>query len=247
MNRLMSKLGTQTAAPGGGGGGGAPLSNVFFVDAGNAQADPDGSIGNPFPTVQEALTAGVAAAATAPWVAVLVTPGDYSGETLDWAGGVPLQLSALAGTARVYSQQASVRIGPLVSSNFANLYLNGLQTDDVDGGFGSVTLEDCDANAATITCNGGIVGGFNCLFEACTLEGANVRLRACELRGAMTLHMAGGLASVTETAWQSSAAVTFDTDFPSFLELDERTHFDWLAMGVGAVLTNGSLRLLVVP
>lgn len=39
------------------GGSGAPLSNVFYVDAGTVAASPDGSIGSPFPTGNAGVTA----------------------------------------------------------------------------------------------------------------------------------------------------------------------------------------------
>lgn len=220
------------------GGGIAPLSNVFYVDGGNVQASPDGSIGNPFPTVQEALTACQGLAVQ--FAGVLIAPGDYSAEALTYSGNTSLQLSAATGTSRVYSNQSNTIIGNLVNTGFGQLYLNGLKHGSINGGFASINLEDCDCNGVTVTCDGGIVGAFNCAIESTLLEGANIRVRSSELR-APTIHATGATVEVTDTLWIVSGAVNFDSDFPSFLRLDSMTLYNWQQMGGSATISNGTV------
>lgn len=246
VNRLMSKLGTQTPAPGGGGGGGAVLSNVLYVDGGNAQSSPDGSIGNPFPTVQEALDAG-AAGSGSDFLGVLVSPGDYRGETLTYAGSRYLSIAALDQRARVTESQCGTMIGPLTSSGGA--WLNGLQVQSVDGGYMGVWMQNCDTYAGApvlITCGGGVIYADNCmLWQTVTVEGSNAVVRNSELRG-VTFHATGGRVDVTNSYWTVGGAVNFDIDYPSFLRLDPFTLWHWQQMGLAASITGGAL-LPMVP
>ncbi len=79
-----SRVWKLASLPSSGGGSVAPLSSIFYVDAGTAvdPIDQDGSIGAPFSTIAFAI----AAAATAPIVnfarraTLLVAPGDYTSE-----------------------------------------------------------------------------------------------------------------------------------------------------------------------
>ncbi len=76
--------GTQWVPTASGGGGGTvpALSTYLFVDAGSTAVSPDGSIGKPFPTVQQALD--TVNATPGDW-GIFVAPGQYS-ESLTYGG-----------------------------------------------------------------------------------------------------------------------------------------------------------------
>jgi hypothetical protein len=232
-----------TVVPAASSAGVTPLATVFFVDKNTGSTAQDGSIANPFDTVQAALTA--AAAAPGSSVGVLVAPGDYSAEVLTFSGPQSLQVSALWQTSQGFNGNgASPHIGPLTISGSSGVFLNGLESEGVDGGSGSVNLQNCTFLAGTITCNGGVVSGISTFFNGgVVLAGQNIRLQSCEIKN-VTINAAGTLVEVTGSVWDTGSTVVFG-GAPGSLRLDSLTNFYWTAMGGGATLTNGSVAVLV--
>lgn len=223
------------------GGSVLPLSNVFIVDKNTTSTAQDGSFANPFNTVQEALDA--AALAPGDNVAVLVCPGDYlsEGALTFSAGSKLLQLSALQQTSQGFNGNSLPRIGALTcTGSFVGVSLRGVTHGSVDGGFGSVRLQDCSMLNGTVTCDGGVVSGVSCWFNTgCALAGANIRLQTCEIQS-VTMTVAGTLVEVTGSMWTVGAAIEFVGNAGD-VRLDSLSDFYFTAMGGAATITNGAV------
>lgn len=231
-----------------GAAGGAiePLENTRFVDGSTTVplADQDGSIAAPFSTVQAALDALVAALARP---VVLICPGDYSAEVLVWAGETDIQLSSFSQAARGFQAGFvdSVRIGSF-ECDFG-VSLTGIQHGSIDGGFGTITLQNTTCNGpVTLASDGGLVVGFNAFVGGAgnVINASNVRFNASELQE-ITMNVSGTLVEVTDTNWQIGATVEF-TGAAGSLRLDSMTEFYFDAMGGAASVVNGSIEPLKV-
>lgn len=147
-----------------------PLSSAFFVDMGTASTSPDGSIQNPFPTVQEAVTA-VPIGST-----LLITPGDYNEEVVI-PSGRRLTLAGLGEGVRIRGTN-----GPGIywaPTDQDILTLKDLELDNSQPSFAFVAEGDGVLNQATLVAE-------NCRFLS--LAGASiqflstVQLSECEGR-----------------------------------------------------------------
>jgi len=184
----------------------APLSSLFYVDAGTATlpADQDGSIGAPFSTLLAAVTARLGVGGT-----FLIVPGDYSAEVIP-----PLDGSgewSFAGLDGCQLPQTAAGVAPTgpptnmpnltVAASSPNLVLRSLRIGSVDqqgganiyaidtffgllSGAGSVSSV---VRAHRCYFSGGGVGSFNTYdFDECGFFGSQTLIVAdtgiCRLR-----------------------------------------------------------------
>src|SRR3982751_15183 len=148
--------------PGGGGGGGVlPLTLEFVVDQGRAGSTQDGSIANPFLTIQNGIDAIEASLAGAG--SLLVAQGDYSSEELTCA----LDISIVASTTPITVAKLGTDVGRVPGVRLYNVtvtgeswLIGGSQATAVEGGgllgpvdiTGEPHLAGFNATFGSITC-----------------------------------------------------------------------------------------------
>lgn len=244
INRLLSTLSRETTSGGGstGGGGGSvvPLLRLLFVDGATASTAQDGSIANPFKTMAAALTAAEAAPFVfTSFVGVLIAPGDYSAETLTYAGAAPLRISAILPGREI---NLGVLLGHLTISGNDGVGLTGVNVASVDAGSGDLMLDNCYCEGALTA--GASVRAFNSRLRFSTVSAYDAFFRQCELTG-VDFTIAGQIAQFYGSIWSNAGTAGGSVVFPATgdpkLYLDSLTNWWWQSMGAAASLVNGSL------
>lgn len=154
--------GTAKFAPGGGGGGSVPpLTLTYYVDQGRAGSTQDGSIANPFLTIQNGIDA--IEASLAGEGSLLVAEGDYASEVLS----VPLTITIVGMTKQIIVGGIGAeddRAQPVKLVNVLVVgpawFVGGLFPVRVEGGgllagadlTGEPRLEGLNASFGTVTC-----------------------------------------------------------------------------------------------
>lgn len=228
------------------GGSVATLSNVFYVDSGFGGSST-GSISAPFSTLTDAVAAVAALGANAGG-AILVAPGDYTGESaISWAGtGSPPRKLSIAGLS-VSQDGAATLLPTLDTSGTGVVSLKNVQaTLDGSGPVFAVncTLTGTDSN--DVTMDGGTfqgttgIGGLVCRDTTLgTIDDcAFLNARDGELDG--TVDCSGGVVTFIGTRI-AETTITF-TGSPGQLNLDSVSNYDWVQT-VGT-LNNGSKTLI---
>jgi hypothetical protein len=134
-------------APAGGGGGTIPaLSSYLFVDGGTTTLSPDGSIGKPFPTVQQALDIVVATPGS--W-GIFISPGEYD-ESLSLSGsGNRVSFHSPAYGLVSLNSGLSWEISSECSVTFRNIVINQIGASDganVFPNIGTLYLDNSSCN-----------------------------------------------------------------------------------------------------
>lgn len=135
-------------------GGVSPLSSVFFVDAGSTGTSPDGSIGNPFTTIQDAFDA-IPLASTA--FTLMLTPGSYGNLTLPPTYNKQLSVIGMTGT-----EQNNA--GPIV--NIATITL------DTGSGAAALTFQNVYIDTVASTPASTATPGASVMFSQCYIATA---------------------------------------------------------------------------
>lgn len=176
--------------PGGGGGSVEPLTLEFWVDQGRAGSTQDGSIANPFLTIQNGIDA--IEASLAGTGSLLVADGDYSAEELS----VPLSIAIIATGKPITVAKLGTeleRAQPVrlvnVSVTGDSFLIGGLSATRVEGGTlanvdltGEPRLEALNATFGDVTCID-VLGALS--FRGCTVAnifGAEGGFHADEIR-----------------------------------------------------------------
>jgi len=162
--------------PAGGGGAIVPLTLEFLVDQGRAGSTQDGSIANPFLTIQNGIDAIESSLAGAG--SLLVAQGDYSSEELTCA----LDIAIVASTTPITVAKLGTEAGPVPALRLVNVsvtgeswLIGGFGPMVVDGGgllgpvhmTGEPHLDGFDAQFGEVTCID-TLGVLN--FRGCTVE-----------------------------------------------------------------------------
>ena len=201
----MQSDGRAKFEPGGGAGAIVPLTLEFWVDSGRVGSTQDGSIAQPFLSIQAGLDFIVASGAGRG--SLLVADGDYSGEELTCpignlsiiATGNPITV-ALLGTdiapfpgVRLYNVFVAAE-SFLVGGNTHHIERGGL-LGAVDMGTGAPRLEAVDAT----------IGDVTCLDTAGTLS-----FRSCEVGGVIGAE--GGFHAALVEAWDTHFSHGIDAE-----------------------------------
>jgi len=191
--------------PGGGGGGSiVPLTLEFVVDQGRAGSTQDGSIANPFLTIQNGIDAIEASLAGAG--SLLVAQGDYSSEELTCA----LDISIVASTAPITVAKLGTDIAPVPGVRLYNVLVSG--ESFLIGGSRATRVE-----------GGGLVGAVSMTGEP-RLEGINAAIgsvtcldvlgtlsfRGCSVND--VLGAEGGFHAATVDAWDTYFSGRIDAE-----------------------------------
>jgi len=191
-------------AAGGGGGSVAPLSTYLFVDPGSTAVSPDGSIGKPFPTVQQALD--VVNAAPGEW-GIFVSPGQYSGSlSLSGAGnklsiyspgpGLVVLNSIISWSissqcsltlVNVTVNEVSASDGPSSFPNSGLLYLDNSRIQDVISGTYEldVTVSGPQGSAQSVSITGAFVADGSDYIQ--DVQAASVQAQGTFVRNSLTV------------------------------------------------------------
>jgi len=199
----MQADGTSKFLPGGGGGDIEPLTLDFWVDSGRVGSTQDGSIAQPYLTIQAAIDAIVASGAGRG--ALLIASGDYSGEELS----CPISLSFIATgapvTVTLIGSEAEPAAGGCwfynVTVSAESWFDGGSRPTRVEGGgllgtvsiTGEPVLEGIDAEFGSVTCLD-VLGSIK--FRGCTV--------------ADVLGGEGGFHAATVEAWDTSFSGRID-------------------------------------
>lgn len=155
----------------GGGGGGVPLSTIWFVDVGGTSPSPNGRIGSAFLTIQDAIDA----AATGD--NIVLTPGDYSGQTSTIVGK---ELTITGWQSGPYGGFNSSGPGAISSDSvlqLVNLFILGNIVTTAD-----LYLFNCSQTSGQISVTGANI--FACGPNATRSGSANCDLRSVQCDGA---------------------------------------------------------------
>lgn len=201
---------------GGGGGGGVRLPGIAYVDASNPQATPDGTIANPFVTVNDAVAAVLADGVG--YSSILVFPGDYSGEpAIVWGGGISVLFAAANNASRMWQGSVPLASLPDLTFNFSQTQFNGVEVGQLtDSGGVGIIMTNCNVrNAHAVTSNGGVISMDNCSTQqGVAIRGANARFRDCELGDLFACSVTGTLILMQGCTFDGST-YTFESFFAS--------------------------------
>lgn len=173
----MQADGTSKFLPGGGGGAIEPLTLDFWVDSGRVGSTQDGSIAQPYLSIQAGIDAIVASGAGRG--ALLIASGDYSAEELS----CPISLSLLATgapvTVALIGSEAEPAAGGIWFYNVTvaaeSFFSGGSRPTRVEGGgllgavsiTGEPVLEGINAAFGDVTCTD-VLGALS--FRGCTVN-----------------------------------------------------------------------------
>jgi len=191
--------------PGGGGGAIEPLTLDFFVDSGRVGSTEDGSIAQPFLSIQNGIDAIVASGAGRG--ALLIASGDYSSEELT----CPISLSLIAIGAPITVALLGTEFEPCaggmllynVTVAAESFFIGGSRPTRIEGGgllgavniTGEPRLDGINADFGSITCID--------VLGALTFRGCNV---------ADVLGEEGGFHAATVEAWDTHFTGRIDAE-----------------------------------
>lgn len=159
--------------PPGVGGGVLPLTLEFFVDGGRIGTTQDGSIANPFLTIQGGIDAIEASPAGAG--SLLVAQGNYDNEELTCA----LDIAIVASTAPITVAKLGTEVGPVPGIRLYNVNVTGEAW--LIGGFRATTIEGGGLRGNVHLTGETILVGINAEFGdiTCPDSLSTITLRGC--------------------------------------------------------------------
>lgn len=181
--------------PSGGGGAIVPLTLEFWVDQGRAGSTQDGSIANPFLTIQNGIDAIAASLAGAG--SLVVAQGDYSAEELT----CPLDISIVASTAPITVAKLGLEDAPVPALRLLNVNVTGESW--LIGGFRQTVIEGGGLRGDVHMTGETILVGLDAEFGDVTCPDS---LSTMEFRGCHVLSIDGEESNVAGTvnAWDTT-------------------------------------------
>lgn len=224
-----------------GGGSGAPLPDALYVAQG-AAAGGDGSIGAPFNTLADGLTALANIAVN--FGCLLISPGDYSGEgVLHWVGTAALMLKGYAAGVPFpdpfLGPNPQVQLPSITADNGApDLYLDNVTSALPQQYNGFTNIFGVGSELQTVLTAGNLWLRNSRMLGAMNV-GGNVRMWNCEAQTDSNWSVAGTEVELVGTKLTSFSANIVFSGAAGVVTVDSYSNFYFIALGPIAI-TNGT-------